>query len=102
MKLWIVLGMGGVLLAIVVHIYALAVSRRTRSIAATTAFWSGVLGLLSVPVALALLTAATPFFIAGPPRWLDRSIDTSWSVLAVLPVISFASAILAKRKRNWP
>ena len=102
MNLWMVLGIGGVLLAIIAHIYALAVSRGTRSIAATIAFWSGVVGLLSVPVALVLLIAAMPFFVTGPPHWLDQSINISWSVLAILPVISLATAVLAARKRNWP
>ena len=102
MSLWLLLVIGGLVLAVMAHTYALAVSRRARSAAATTAFWCGIVGFLSIPVAIVLMMAAVPFFVTGPPGWLDRSITISWSVMAVLPVISFGSAVVAMRNRNRP
>lgn len=96
----IVLMLGGALLAVAMHVYALWMSRGTRSRAATVAFLSGVTGLLSIPVALTLVAAAIPYFVTGAPETLNRAILVSLSVAAALPVVSLLAATMVLREER--
>ena len=102
MDLALLLLFGGFLLAITAHVFALAMSRRSRSLSANVAFWSGIAGLLSVPAAIALIAAAVPHFVTGPPGDLKLAITVSLSVLAALPVVSFASGLRVLRNGSRP
>lgn len=92
----------GAVLALIVHVYALAVSRGSRSPPATAAFWSGILGLLSVPTAFALSLATVPFFIAGPGRGLSRAVELAWWLVAILPVVSILCAFAVHARKKQP
>ena len=91
----------GLVVATIAHIYALAISRGSRSLAATSAFWTGILGLISVPVAFAVTMTAVPYFVTGPGERLSQAVTIAWSAVAILPVVSFlsATAVLVARKR---
>ena len=94
--------LSGLLLAVAAHVFALAMSRRARSLSANVAFWSGVAGLLSVPVTIALIAAAIPYIVTGPPGELELATTVALSVLAVLPVISFVSGLRVRRNGSRP
>jgi len=92
----------GAVLALIIHVYALAVSRSSRSLLATAAFWSGIIGLLSVPTAFALTLATVPFFLAGPGPGLSRSVEIAWWSVAVLPAVSIVSAFAVHARKRRP
>lgn len=89
----------GLALALAFHVYALHVSRRGRSVAHAIAFWGGVLGMLSVPVAILAAVAYLPFSIAGagdhPIGWF---MPASWVAVFLLGGCSLVASVAAKRR----
>ena len=96
MSIFILLGL---LLVPVLHVYALVVSRRGKSAIYTAAFWGGIIGLISVPVAIMSSFIYLPFSFTGPG---DHAI--SWIApatligLCVMVFWSLGCIVLAKRR----
>lgn len=84
-------------LALVIHGYALHISRRGRSGIHSAAFWGGLLGILSIPAAIIASVAYLPFSIAGagnhPISWI---LPASWIALGILAGWSIFMSLAAK------
>lgn len=99
-KLVAYLVVASLVVAPMVHIAALWMSRRGRGRAHGLAFVAGVLGLLSLPAVLLVSLMAMPFAITGtaghPLHWV---FPAAWIVLwALVP----CSALAAWRARRAP
>ena len=89
----------GLVLVLVLHFYALHVSRQGRTSAHTAAFWGGFLGMVSVPVAILAAVMYLPFSIAGagghPIGWF---MPASWVAVFVIGGWSLVASLAAKRR----
>lgn len=95
---WIVLL--SICLAPVAHVVALHASRLGKSRINTSAFWGGIAGLFSIPVAIIAFVAYLPFSIAGagdhPITWI---LPASWIALWVLAAWSVVAAFMIRLRR---
>lgn len=91
----------GLVLIVLLHCHALYISRKGRTSAHTAAFWGGILGVVSIPVAILAGLAYLPFSITGagghPIGWI---LPASWIAVLILGGWSLVATLLAKRRRS--
>ena len=89
----------GLVLVLVLHFYALHISRQGRTPAHSAAFWGGFLGMVSIPVAIVSAVVYLPFSIAGagghPIGWL---MPASWVAVFFIGGWSLVASLAAKRR----